>query len=84
VNCSVAAISIKEVAGATAIDTNVGGTGLTVKVAVPETPLGDVAVIVTVPAATPVARPLDPMVAMVGSDEVQVTVDVKSRKLSSL
>jgi hypothetical protein len=51
---------------------------VTVKVVVPVTPEdGSVAVIVTVPVlAPPVTRPVDDTVAMVSSEDVQVTESV--------
>lgn len=57
-------------AGVTPIDTSEAE--VTVNVAVPDTSL-DVAVMVAEPAATPIARPLELMVATAGADEVQVT-----------
>ena len=48
----------------TAIDTRVGG--VTVRVVLPTT-VSDVALIVVVPAATPVARPPESMVAAAGT-----------------
>jgi hypothetical protein len=59
-------------AGATAIDTSVAACAVTVKVVDPEI-LPDVAVIVVVPPATPVARPLDEIVAVAVFDELQAT-----------
>ena len=66
------------VAGVTAIEASVGGggtTAVTVRAAVPLTPLRE-AVIVAVPAATPVARPAAFTVAVATLELVQVAVDV--------
>lgn len=54
----------------------------TVRVVVPEIP-PDVAVIVTEPTATPVARPLELIVATDVLDELQVAVEVKSCVVAS-
>ena len=72
-------------AGVTAIDTSVAF--VTVRLAVPVM-VPEVAVIVTVPAATPVASPWVEapllIVALVASDELQVTVLVTLFTLPSL
>jgi len=59
----------------TAIDVSVGAVAVTVRDAVPLMPLRD-AVIVDEPAATPVARPAEVMVAVAVLEDVQVTVAV--------
>jgi hypothetical protein len=68
-----------EVVGVTAMDTSVAG--VTVRVADPDM-LPDVAVIVVEPAATDVAKPLEPaallMAATPAADEFQVTDAVRS------
>ena len=74
-NCCVAPTLMFALAGATAIDESVGGGAVveeTVREAFPLTPLC-VAVMLTEPAATPVASPAALMVAIVAVDEVQLT-----------
>jgi hypothetical protein len=66
--------------GVTSIEDRVAG--VTVRVALPEI-LPDVAVVVAVPAATAVAKPLLLTVATDGSDEFQVTWRVRSRLVPS-
>ncbi|HXO06277.1 MAG TPA: hypothetical protein VN884_11680 [Candidatus Sulfotelmatobacter sp.] len=74
VNCSVAVIAIVGFAGVTAIDTSVGA--VTVSVVEPLM-APEVALIVLVPAATPVANPPAVIVATVVVDELHVAVLVK-------
>jgi hypothetical protein len=71
VNCWVAPTALLAVAGVTAIEDRVAA-AVTVKVAVPDLPL-KVAVMVAVPAALAVARPLLATVAVAVLDELQVT-----------
>ena len=71
VNCWVLPAAMLAVAGVTAIEDSVTA-AVTVRVAVPDLPL-KAAVMVAVPAATAVARPLLVIVALVVLDEVQVT-----------
>ena len=74
VNCFVVPLAIEGFAGVTAIDTSVGA--VTVRVVVPlRAP--EAALIVLVPAATPVANPPALIVATLVVCEVQVTVLVK-------
>ena len=68
VNCTVDELAIVGFVGETVIDCSV--TDVTVRVVVPETPIW-VAVIVVVPAATAVARPLIEMVAIDVFEDVQ-------------
>jgi hypothetical protein len=77
VNCWVLATAMLAVAGVTAIEDNVTA-AVTVRVAVPDLPL-KAAVMVAVPAALAVARPLLTIVATVVLDEDQVTWVVISR-----
>ena len=63
------------VVGVTVIDVSVAATAVTVRLAVPLTPLS-VAVTVAVPAATPVARPAALTVATALLELVHVAVDV--------
>jgi hypothetical protein len=72
VNCCVALVVMLGLAGVTAIDTSVAVWVVIVNVAVPEI-LPDVAVIVVVPAATAVANPTFEILALLVSEEVQVT-----------
>jgi hypothetical protein len=81
VNCCVAPMTTEELAGVTAIDTNVGA--VTVKPVEPLVP-PKVAWIVVLPAATPVARPPLVIVAAPGFVEVQVTELVRFRVPLSL
>ena len=76
VNCSVAAIAIEGFAGVTAIDTSVGTVAVTVSVVDPLI-APEAALIVLVPAATPVANPPAVIVATVVVCELQVTEPVK-------
>lgn len=62
-------------AGVTAIDVNVATAAVTVRLAVPVTPLR-AAVMVADPAAMPVARPAALMVATLVSELVHVTEEV--------
>jgi hypothetical protein len=62
---------IDALVGVTAIETNVGA--VTVSAAVFEVTPPSVAVMLLVPAATPVATPVDAIVATVVLDEVHVT-----------
>ena len=79
VNCLVVPLTMLELAGVTAMETSVAE--VTVSVVEPDT-LPDVALIVVEPAATDVANPLEPaallMAATAASDELQVTVVVRS------
>ena len=70
-NCWVAPEVMLAVAGETEIAVTVGSTAVTVSVAVAVNPLA-VALMVVVPAATPVARPAELTVATVGSVEAHV------------
>ena len=72
VYCCVPALMIEAVAGVTAMDCRVTGGLVTVSVAVPEVLLSD-AVMVALPAATPVARPALLMVAVAVLLDDQVT-----------
>jgi hypothetical protein len=63
------------VAGVTAMAVTVAVEGVIVRFAAPLTPLSD-AVMVALPAATPVASPAELMVAVFELELVQVTVDV--------
>ena len=84
-NCCVAPTARVGFCGLTLIDTS--ETGVTLSVVLPEIEL-DVAVIVVVPAATPVATPCVPvallMVAIHGDEELQVTMVVRSCLLPSV
>jgi hypothetical protein len=71
VNCLVVPTAMPEFAGATVIPTSVAP--VTFKVAVPETE-PEVAVIVDVPAPTPVAMPEEAMLATFGNEADQVTL----------
>jgi hypothetical protein len=75
VNCSVFPFAIEGFAGVTAIDTSVGA--VTVSFVVPST-APEAALIVLVPAATPVANPPAVIVTTPVDCEVQVTELVKS------
>ena len=66
--------------GVTVIDTSTAGP--TVMVVLPDTP--ELALTWVAPCATPVARPLEVMVATLVIDEVQLTVLVRSFVLPSL
>jgi len=79
-NCWVLAAAMLAVAGVTAIEDRV--TAVTVRVAVPEI-LPEVALMVTLPAALALARPLLLIVALVVLDELQVTCVVISRVVES-
>ncbi len=61
--------------GVTAIETSAGG--VTVSAAVPDMP-PEVAVIVVVPVATVVARPVPLIVAFASTDDVHVALPVRS------
>jgi hypothetical protein len=75
VNCWVAPVAIDGVVGVTAIETSVAmPPAMTVRVVEPITPLV-AAVIVVMPAATAVARPVDEIVAVPVVLDVQVAVD---------
>jgi len=76
VNCFVVPLAIEGFAGVTAIDTSVGAVVVTVRVVEPLI-AADAALIVLVPAATPVANPPGLTVATLVVCEVQVTVLVK-------
>jgi hypothetical protein len=76
VNCSVAPFTIDGFAGVTAIDTSVGAVTVTVRVVEPLI-APEVACILLVPAATPVANPPAVIVATPVVCEVQVTEPVK-------
>lgn len=76
VNCCVAFFAIDGFAGVTAIDTSVGAVTVTVSVVEPVTP-PETALIVLVPAATPVANPPAVIVATLVVTELQVTELVK-------
>jgi hypothetical protein len=75
VNCCLSPLATLGVAGVTAMETSAAA--LTVSVVFPVT-LPEVAVMVVVPVARVVARPLAAMVAVVGVDDAQVTDDVRS------
>ena len=81
VNCCVAPMATEELAGVTAIDTNAGP--VTVSPVEPLIP-PEVAWIVVLPAATPVAKPPLVIVATDVVDEVQVTELVRFCVLLSL
>jgi hypothetical protein len=74
VNCCVAPLVIEEFAGVTAIDCKVAAVTVS-----PVDPTMDeeVAEMVDVPTAVPVARPVAVIVALAGFDEVHVAVLVK-------
>ena len=74
-NCWVAPTAMLAVAGVTAIEVTVSVGAVTVRLAVPLTPLSD-AVMVAVPAATPVATPAEVTVAAAELELVQVAVEV--------
>jgi hypothetical protein len=76
VNCFVALFAIEGFAGVTAIDTRVGAVAVTVRVVVPLM-APEAALIVLVPAATPVANPPALIVATLVVCEVHVAVLVK-------
>ena len=85
VNCREVPLAMEGAAGVTAMDTRVAE--VTVKVVEPET-LPRVALMVVLPALTPVARPsllaaLE-MLATAGAEEAQVTVVVRSWAVLSL
>ena len=79
VNCFVVPSAILGLVGVTSIDTSVAG--VTVSVVLPEI-VPDIALTAVEPAATGVARPLEPAVlltvATAAADEVQVTDAVRS------
>jgi hypothetical protein len=79
VNCFVVPTAIVEFAGVTAIETRLAP--VTVIDAVPFTEV-DAAVIVVLPAAAPVASPVESILAMLGNDDDQVT-DVNTCVLPS-
>jgi len=81
VNCCVFPTGIVESPGPTAIDTRVAA--VTVRDVLPLT-LPDVAVMVVIPAATPVASPVEFMVATLVAEELHCTDAVKSCVLLSL
>ena len=74
-NCCVAPATMLGLAGVTAMDERVLAAAVTVSVAVPLTPFS-AAVMVDEPAATPVANPLELIVAAAVFDEVHVAVVV--------
>ena len=76
VNCLVVPLVIEGFAGVTAIDTNVGAVAVTVRVVEPLT-APEAALIVLVPAATPVAKPPALIVATLVVCEVHVAVLVR-------
>jgi len=76
VNCFVVPLAIEGFAGVTAIDTSVGAVAVTVRVVEPLM-APEAALIVLVPAATPVASPPALIVATLVVCEVHVTVLVK-------
>ena len=84
-NCCVVPLAMEGLAGVTAMDTRVAE--VTVKVVELET-APRVALMVVVPALTPVARPSLPkaleMLPTAGADEAQVTVAVRSWVVLSL
>lgn len=73
--CWLALMVMLEVAGVTAMEETVSAVAVTVRAADPLTPLSD-AVIVEEPAATPVAKPAEVMVAVAVPEDVQVTAEV--------
>jgi hypothetical protein len=75
VNCCVSPLATLAFAGVTAMETSAAG--ITVSVVFPDT-VPEVAEIVVVPVARVVARPPAAMVAVVGVDDAQVAVDVRS------
>jgi hypothetical protein len=81
VNCCVSPLATDGLTGVTAIDCRVAAA--TVRVVEPVT-TPDVAVIVEVPTATPVAKPAAVIVAVAGVAELQVTLPVKFCVLLSL
>jgi len=81
VNCCVAPVASELLAGVTAIETNTGA--VTVRLVEPPIP-PEVAWIVVLPAATPVAKPALVIVATAVFDEVQVTELVRFAVLPSL
>jgi len=81
--CWLALTAMLAVAGVTAIEDSVGAVVVTLRDAVPLMPLRD-AVMVDDPAATPVARPAELMVAVAVLEDVQVTVEVMVLVDSSL
>jgi hypothetical protein len=82
VNCSVCPFTIAGFARLTASDTSVGG-DVTVKVVEPER-APERALIVELPTPTPVARPLELIVATVVVAELHVTLPVRFWVLASL
>jgi len=83
-NCMTDSRDMNRLAGVTVI--KIRGTGVTVKVALPEIPgvlVMEVAVMVVVPAEAAVARPVLLTVATDGLDEVQVTCVVISKLVVS-
>lgn len=82
VNCRVLPTAIEGFGGPTAIETR-AGVIITVRGVEPLT-LPEVAVMVVLPAATPVASPLVVIVALLVSEEVHVAELVRSCVLESL
>ena len=87
VNCSPAPTATLATGGATVIATSVAGSegrGVTVSAATPDTSdEGSLAVMVAAPSATPVAKPLLEILAVVVDEEDHVTESVRSRVLRS-
>jgi hypothetical protein len=83
VNCWVAPVVMLGNVGETAIEVTVTAAAVTVSVAVAVNPSA-VALMVVVPAATPVASPVELTVAAVVFDEVQVTPEVSAPVVASL
>jgi len=79
-SCCFVPSAIEPFAGVMAIETNAGGPTVNVAefVTVPE-----VAVMLAVPTAAPVANPLLETVAVAVAEELQVTLEVKSLELPS-
>lgn len=83
VNCWVAPVLMLVVVGETAIEVTVTAAAVTVSVAVAVNPSA-VALMVVVPAATPVANPAELTVAAVAFEEVHVTPEVNAPVVPSL
>jgi hypothetical protein len=82
VNCFVAEVAMAGFAGVTAIDTSAAA--VTVNTAAGEVTLLNVAVMLLVPVATPVAKPPLVIVAFAVVADAHVTEDVMTRVLASL
>ncbi len=82
VNCCVVFTGIEEAPGATLIELKFTAATVTFRFAIPWT-VPDFAVMVTVPLITPAAIPLELIVAIAGSEELQTTEPVTSLLLPS-